>query len=154
MSCEEYVDKELGCEKNFHLQHLANKATYYATPMLICLLSIELFDILFALDSVPLILSISTDPFIIFTATFYSVLGLRSMYFLLEKLKSIVIGLDRVVFCLMFFISFKMIFNGFSELMGYSIHLPERISFIILYSIFFIGIAFNLFLRKKKGINS
>lgn len=53
-----------------------------ATPLLLALILIEFTDILFALDSIPAILAITRDPFIVFTSNIFAILGLRSMYFL------------------------------------------------------------------------
>ena len=55
----------------------------YATPLLVALVIIEFTDLLFALDSIPAILAITTDPFIVITSNIFAILGLRSLYFLL-----------------------------------------------------------------------
>lgn len=60
----------------------------YATPLFIILLLIESSDIIFALDSIPAIFSITTDPFIVFTSNIFAILGLRSMYFILARMNS------------------------------------------------------------------
>jgi tellurite resistance protein TerC len=60
--------------------------TLYATPLLAILILIEGSDILFAIDSIPAIFSITTNPFIVYSSNIFAILGLRSMYFILEKL--------------------------------------------------------------------
>ncbi len=60
--------------------------TLYATPLLAILIIIEFSDILFAIDSIPAIFSITTNPFIVYTSNIFAILGLRSLYFVLEKL--------------------------------------------------------------------
>lgn len=60
----------------------------YATPLLAILIIIEFSDILFAIDSIPAIFSITTNPFIVYTSNIFAILGLRSLYFVLEKLHS------------------------------------------------------------------
>ena len=55
----------------------------YATPLFVCLLVLESTDLVFAIDSIPAIFAITTDPFIVFSSNILAVLGLRSMYFLL-----------------------------------------------------------------------
>jgi len=57
-----------------------------ATPMLLVLLVIEATDLLFAVDSIPAILAITRDPFVVFTSNVFAILGLRSLYFLLAKM--------------------------------------------------------------------
>lgn len=59
------------------------KAVLYATPLFLALLMIEFSDVIFAVDSIPAIFAITTDPFIIFTSNLFAILGLRSLYFAL-----------------------------------------------------------------------
>ena len=54
-----------------------------ATPLLIVVLVIEVTDLVFALDSVPAVLTVTTDPFIVFTSNVFAILGLRSIYFVI-----------------------------------------------------------------------
>ncbi len=55
----------------------------YATPMLLVLVCVEATDVVFAVDSIPAIFAVTTDPFIVFTSNIFAILGLRSMFFLL-----------------------------------------------------------------------
>jgi tellurite resistance protein TerC len=56
---------------------------WWATPLLVALLCLELSDIVFAIDSVPAIFALTKEPFIVFTSNIFAILGLRSMYFML-----------------------------------------------------------------------
>jgi tellurite resistance protein TerC len=69
-------------------QHFLSKKNgkHFATPMLLVLLAIELTDLVFAVDSIPAILAITRDPFVVFTSNIFAILGLRSLYFLLAKM--------------------------------------------------------------------
>jgi tellurite resistance protein TerC len=58
----------------------------FATPMLLVLLTIELTDLVFAVDSIPAVLAVSRDPFVVYTSNIFAILGLRSLYFLLAKM--------------------------------------------------------------------
>jgi tellurite resistance protein TerC len=58
----------------------------YATPLLLALVTIELTDAVFALDSIPAVLGVSTDPLVVFSSNLFAVLGLRSLYFVLARL--------------------------------------------------------------------
>lgn len=60
----------------------------YATPLFVVLVVIEFSDVLFAIDSIPAIFSITTDTFIVYTSNIFAILGLRSMYYILEKLNN------------------------------------------------------------------
>ena len=57
----------------------------YATPLLLVLIMVELSDVIFAVDSIPAIFAVTTDPFIVLTSNLFAILGLRAMYFLLAN---------------------------------------------------------------------
>lgn len=58
----------------------------FATPMLLVLVCVEVTDLVFAVDSIPAVLAVSRDPFIVYTSNIFAILGLRSLYFLLAKM--------------------------------------------------------------------
>jgi tellurite resistance protein TerC len=58
----------------------------FATPMLLVLITIEVTDLVFAVDSIPAVLAVSRDPFVVYTSNVFAILGLRSLYFLLAKM--------------------------------------------------------------------
>ena len=84
----------------------------YATPLLIVLLLIEWTDVVFAVDSIPAIFAITTDPFIVFTSNIFAILGLRSLYFaiasLIGRFEYLKVGLALVLV----FIGVKMCVSG------------------------------------------
>ena len=71
---------------NGHAFFVKRMGVNAATPLFVALIVIELTDILFALDSIPAILAITADPFIVFTSNILAILGLRSMYFLISRM--------------------------------------------------------------------
>jgi tellurite resistance protein TerC len=81
----------------------------YATPLLLALVAIEAADIVFAVDSIPAVLAVTTDPFIVFTSNIFAILGLRSLYFALagtaRKFHYLTIGLALVLV----FVGLKMV---------------------------------------------
>jgi tellurite resistance protein TerC len=81
----------------------------YATPLLLVLIAIEATDLVFAVDSIPAVFAITTDPFIVYTSNIFAILGLRSMYFLLagvlDKFHYLKIGLALVLL----FVGAKMV---------------------------------------------
>src|SRR5688572_9647854 len=81
----------------------------YATPLLLVLIAIEATDVVFAVDSIPAIFAITTDPFIVYTSNIFAILGLRAMYFLLagviDKFHFLNIGLALVLM----FVGVKMV---------------------------------------------
>lgn len=87
-----------------------------ATPLLIALIMIELTDVLFAVDSIPAILSITTDPFIVFSSNIFAVLGLRSMYFFLANMLDRFVYLKYSVFAILIFVALKLLTVHFFKL--------------------------------------
>jgi tellurite resistance protein TerC len=73
----------------------------FATPLLLALVAVEVSDVIFAVDSIPAIFAVTTDPFIVFTSNIFAILGLRSMYFLLAgiitKFHYLKVGLSVVL---------------------------------------------------------
>jgi tellurite resistance protein TerC len=70
---------------DYHGKHFLTKidGRWFATPLLLVLIAIEATDVVFAVDSIPAIFAITTDPFIVYTSNIFAILGLRAMYFLL-----------------------------------------------------------------------
>ncbi|STR43699.1 integral membrane protein TerC [Klebsiella michiganensis] len=73
----------------------------YATPLLLVLILVELSDVIFAVDSIPAIFAVTTDPFIVLTSNLFAILGLRAMYFLLagvaERFSMLKYGLSVIL---------------------------------------------------------
>ncbi len=96
-----------------------------ATPLLGALILVELSDVVFALDSIPAVLAISTDPFIVFTSNVFAILGLRSLYFLLarvlHRMEELKLGLAAV-----------LIFVGIKMMIADVVHVPAEISLPII----------------------
>jgi len=86
-----------------------------ATPLLTCLLVIELSDIMFAFDSIPAALAISTDIFVIYTSNIFAVMGLRSMYFLIKDALTSLRYLKYGLGVILAFIGIKMLISEFYE---------------------------------------
>jgi len=118
---------------------LVEAGRYMATPLLIVLLIVESTDVVFAIDSIPAIFGITTDPFIVFTSNIFAILGLRSLYFLLagviSKFHYLQIGLSIVLG----FVGIKMLVESISDYtMLHPIHFP------IQWSLTFIGLVLAL----------
>jgi tellurite resistance protein TerC len=114
----------------------------YATPLLVALVIIEFTDLLFALDSIPAILAITTDPFIVITSNIFAILGLRSLYFLLAGVMEKFYYLKPGLIAILMFIGIKMLV---SEL----VKIPTFISLSVVMGILGIALLFS-FIRAKK----
>ncbi len=89
---------------------------YSATPLFLALLSVEMADIVFAIDSVPAALAITSDSFIIYTANVFAILGLRSLFFALAGLMERLHYLQYGLALLLVFIGIKMLLAGYIEI--------------------------------------
>ncbi|MBS1534674.1 MAG: TerC family protein [Bacteroidetes bacterium] len=87
----------------------------YATPLLVALIIIEVMDVLFALDSVPAILAITSDPFLVFSSNIFAILGLRSMYFFLAHMLEKFAHLEYSLIAILSFVGLKMLIHDWIE---------------------------------------
>lgn len=92
-----------------------------ATPLFVALIIIELTDILFALDSIPAILAITSDPFIVFSSNILAILGLRSMYFLVSRMLTKFRFINYSLVIILAFVGIKM-------LLSHNVEIPEWLS--------------------------
>jgi tellurite resistance protein TerC len=88
----------------------------YATPMLVALVVVEMTDLVFALDSIPAILAITTDSFIVITSNIFAILGLRSLYFLLAGMMEKFYYLKPGLALILFFVGSKMLISEFFKI--------------------------------------
>ncbi len=88
----------------------------YATPLLVALIIIEMTDLVFAMDSIPAVLAVTTDPFIVITSNIFAISGLRALYFLVSNIIHKFYYLKIGLIVLLFFIGIKMIISDFYEI--------------------------------------
>lgn len=88
----------------------------HATPLFVALVVIEIMDVLFALDSVPAILAITSDPFIVFSSNIFAILGLRSMYFFLANMLEKFSYLEYSLVAILTFVGIKMLIHDYVEI--------------------------------------
>jgi tellurite resistance protein TerC len=122
---------------------LRQEGILYATPLLVALVIIELADILFAIDSIPAVLAISSDYFIVITSNIFAILGLRSLYLLLSGIMEKFYYLKPALVLLLFFIGFKMLISEVYKM-------PVLISLIIIFAILLSAIILSLVKIKQK----
>ena len=123
-----------------------------ATPLLVVLLIVESTDVVFAVDSIPAIFGITTDPFIVFTSNIFAILGLRSLYFLLagviDKFHYLQTGLSVVLG----FVGLKMLVESISSyVMEHAIHVPIQLSLGFIGFILAASVIISLIFPKQKG---
>ncbi|MBW7887928.1 MAG: TerC/Alx family metal homeostasis membrane protein [Bacteroidetes bacterium] len=117
----------------------------YATTLFICLIVIETTDVVFAADSIPAIFAITTDPFIILSSNLMAVLGLRSLYFVLEELHTSFNYVKFGVGIVLVFVGIKMLISEFYKI-------NTTLSFTIVISILIASVVFSLFKQNKSSV--
>ena len=88
----------------------------YATPLLLVLLVIETTDVIFAIDSIPAVLAITLNAFIVYTSNIFAILGLRSLFFALSSLMDMFEYLHYGISCVLIFVGLKMLTSHFFEI--------------------------------------
>jgi tellurite resistance protein TerC len=109
---------------NFFVKH---NGLLYATPLFIVVIMIEFTDLIFAVDSIPAILAISDDPFIVYTSNVFAILGLRSLYFALAGLEQFFTYLKYGLAAILVFVGTKMCIADL-----YKIPIEISLAFIII----------------------
>jgi tellurite resistance protein TerC len=114
-----------------------------ATPLFVALIVIEVMDVIFALDSVPAILAITSDPFLVFSSNIFAILGLRSMYFFLANMLEKFKYLEFSLIAILSFVGLKMLLHDFIEI-------PEWGSLSFIAFSLIAGIVVSLRMSKKE----
>jgi tellurite resistance protein TerC len=113
-----------------------------ATPLLVALVVVETTDLVFALDSVPAVLAITTDPFLVYTSNVFAMLGLRSLYFVLagviDRLRYLRIGLAVL-----------LLFVGARMLLSEVVEVPVWASLMVIVSVLALSAAASLLARPS-----
>lgn len=125
----------------------------YATPFFIALLMIEASDVIFAVDSIPAVLSVSKDIFIVFTSNIFAILGLRSLYFAISGIMEYFQYLKYALAGILSFIGIKMIVNELMPVLGYSFHISNLVSLGIIIGFLTISILLSVYVNRKNAIN-
>ncbi|VWC86446.1 tellurium resistance protein TerC [Burkholderia lata] len=129
---------------------LAAKGGLFATPLFLCLVVIEVSDVLFAFDSVPAVIAVSREPLIVYSAMLFAILGLRTLYFVLEALKRYVVHLEKAVVVLLFFIAAKLGLNATDHLFHHGISISPNTSLLIVLVVLAIGILASVIFPNKE----
>ena len=117
----------------------------YATPMLVALVIVELTDLVFALDSIPAILAITTDSFIVITSNIFAILGLRSLYFLLAGMMEKFYYLKPGLAVILFFVG-KMLVSEYFEI-------PLVISLMVIFGILASALVLSFIRTRQQQAN-
>lgn len=116
----------------------------FATPLFVALIVIEIMDVLFAMDSVPAILAITSDPFLVFSSNIFAILGLRSMYFFLANMLEQFSYLEYSLIAILTFVGIKMLIIHYYKM-------PEWVSLGFIGIALIVGIVVSLNNKQEKN---
>lgn len=140
------VSKWLPLTKQFHGHDFFVKVDkkWAATPLFLALVLIESTDLLFAVDSIPAVLAITLDPFIVFTSNVFAILGMRSLYFALASMMDRFRYLKSSLIFILGFVGIKMI-------LAHHIAIDALASLLVIVTLLTIGVVASLYIKPKKS---
>jgi tellurite resistance protein TerC len=115
---------------------------WFVTPLFITLIFVEFSDLVFAVDSIPAIIGITSDPFIVFTSNVFAILGLRALYFALKGFADLFHYLKYGLSVILMFIGVKLLISGV-------FHMPVSVTMAVIFGILFISVVASLATRKS-----
>lgn len=134
-----FARRHLRVTDDFHEQSFFVRTTagIAATPLFLALLVVEFSDLVFAVDSIPAVFAVTTDPFVVFTSNAFAILGLRSLYFLLAeaaaRFRYLKVGLALI-----------LVFVGAKLLVADFLKIPSLVSLAIVVSILGLAVGISL----------
>lgn len=134
-------------EDNPHAHFFVRRERLYATPLLLVLLLVETTDLIFAADSIPAVLAITLNTFIVYTSNIFAILGLRSLFFALSSLMDVFKYLHHGIACILIFVGFKMLISHFYEI-------RTDVSLAVIAGILVVTIAASVLHRRHPTANA
>ena len=123
------------------------RAGLYATPLFVVLLVVETTDLLFAVDSIPAILAITRDAFIVYTSNVFAILGLRSLYFALA-------GMMEMFRYLHYGLSLVLVFVGAKMLLSHYFEIPTHIALVVVAGVLAMSVIASVANPKKSNVGA
>jgi tellurite resistance protein TerC len=124
------------------------KEAWFMTPLFLALIMVEVIDLVFAVDSVPAIFAITTDPFIVYTSNIFAILGLRALYFALSAMVDRFHYLKYALAVLLVFIGSKILI---ADALGIA-KIPPAVSLSITFGILAVGIGWSLWKTRASTV--
>ena len=141
-----FARRNLRITDGFHGEKFSirKNGVLYFTPLFLVLLMIEVTDVIFAVDSIPAIFAITTDPFIVFTSNIFAIMGLRALYFLLADVA------DRF-HLLKYGLALLLVFIGGKMLASHWLHVPTEVSLLVIAVILLSSVVASLIVTRPKA---
>lgn len=124
------------------------------TPLLLCLVAIEISDVMFAFDSVPAVIAITQEPLLVYSAMIFAILGLRSLYFVLDALLRYLTRLGTAIIAVLFFIGLKLMAESLNGLGILPVHLPHispMASMAVVFTLLAMGVVASIIWPEKEA---
>jgi tellurite resistance protein TerC len=115
-----------------------------ATPLFMVLVLIEATDLVFAVDSIPAIFGVTTDPFLVYASNVFAILGLRSMYFVLAGFMGLFLYLKPALSAILVFVGVKMLIADFFKI-------PPMASLAVVISILVVAVVLSIVVAKRRA---
>ncbi|WPU64814.1 TerC family protein [Peredibacter starrii] len=117
------------------------------TPLFITLIFVEFSDLVFAIDSIPAIIGITNDPFLVFTSNVFAILGLRSLYFALK-------GFADMFHYLKYGLALILMFIGAKMLIIHWFHMPVAVTMAVIFTVLLGSVLLSIWSNRKKAKNA
>ena len=143
------VRRFFGVSKYYHEDRfIVRKMGYtFVTPLFLVLALVETTDLVFALDSIPAVLAVSPDSFIVYTSNIFAILGLRSLYFAMSGVVKLFHYINYGLAIILSFIGVKMIISGVYKI-------PIEFALLFVLVVLFVSIVISLLFPKKSNSES
>lgn len=138
--------------KFFHTTHELHGDKFFAlengkklmTPLFLALIFVEFSDLVFAIDSIPAIIGITNDPFLVFTSNVFAILGLRSLYFALKGFADMFHYLKYGLAVILMFIGVKMLIVKYY-------HMPIAVTMGVIFTVLMTSVLVSIYMKKKES---
>jgi tellurite resistance protein TerC len=134
------VSADVRCNRFF----IRDMGRVSVTPLFLTLLVVESSDVIFAMDSIPAILAVTRDPFIVYTSNIFAIMGLRSLYYLLANVMDMFVYLKMGISFILTFVGVKMLIADYYPI-------PVHISLLVIVSVLAIAVIASLTIGKKRN---
>jgi len=124
---------------------LQSPAIWHATPLFLALCTIEITDVMFAFDSIPAALAITTDPYTVYTANIFAILGLRALFFAMEHVLHRFAYLKYALSLVLVFIGLKVFYNHF-----FDAHISAPLSLAITLGVLGLGVIISILKTRTR----
>jgi len=122
----------------------------YATPLFLCLVMVNVADIVFSFDSVPAVIAVTKEPLLVYSAMIFAILGLRQLYFVLAALQKFMKYLEQAVIVLLFFIAAKLCVSAAYHLGWTTFTIDPNVSLLIVVGVLALGVIASLMFPPKE----